>query len=427
MKIISILTILSLTLSLVGIVGTSAAATFEGFNGADSIGFDNEVSSYLVEEVSDDLTMTATNVDIIPWWTDLVNTENVDQDGSGVYVAVLDTGLVPQWPFFFSQATIRDDLGVGFSHDLSWDYVINDLVISPLKSDRGFITNFASGHGTHVTSTITGFNLNGAWVDGVSPGVQIIPVLVLDAWIVDSPYGLLGFRGGTDAMIAAGINYIADLAPTLDGPVVINMSLGGPSPQPAILAAIQNAIAEGVIVVVSAGNSGMNGMGYPGGFPEVISVAAAGWDNMFASGWNSDAPEDANIYLEDFSSRPNKALGQKHKDLDVAAPGAFVVGPYKSAFANNLGYYYLSGTSMAAPHVAATAALVLESHPDLTQTEMEFILKLAARGNPLPANDAVVFFPFNADGFYTANWDGGDYGAGFLYVDQAIATAAIHA
>ncbi len=366
------------------------------------------------------------------FWTDLVDTENVSQTGAGVYVAVLDTGLVPQWPFFFSNADIAWDLGVGFTHDLYW--ANDDLHISPVRDDRGFITDLASGHGTHVTSTIVGFNVNNLfWVDGVAPHATIIPVLVLDGWEVPTPFGVLRFTGGTDEMIAAGLEYVGDLAPLLDAPVVINMSLGGPGRSPVIEAAVDYAISQGVIVVASAGNSGADGMGYPGGLEQIISAGAAGLATMFDLGWNADVTEDlhmsdalgnaSHLYLENFSSRPNMALDQKHQDLDVSAPGAWVVGPYKSAFANDLNYYYLSGTSMASPHVAGIAALVLETYSDLTQASMEFILRRAARGLPLPASDAFVSFPFNPAGGYAATWDGGDYGSGFLQADAALDSA----
>jgi subtilisin family serine protease len=390
-------------------------------------------------ELAESLTVTGNGTPGLPgvtgFWTDLVDTENVSETGEGVYVAVLDTGLLPQAPFFFSQANIAWNLGMGFTHDAHWDNNINDLVIGPVRNDRGFITDLASGHGTHVASTIVGFNINNqVWVDGVAPDATIIPVLVLDGWHIDTPFGPIQFEGGSDAMIAGGLNYIGDLAAVLDGPVVINMSLGGPTPSLEIEAAINYAISQGVVVVVSAGNSGSDGMGYPGGLEQVISAGAAGWASMFNNGWNADAPENlkkkdalgnaSHLYLENFSSRPNPDLDQSHQDLDVSAPGAWMVGPFKSAFANDLNYYYLSGTSMAAPCVSGIAALTLEAHPTFDQSKMEFVLRTAASGMSLPASDAFVTFPFIPELGYEAEWDGGDYGRGFLQADRALQMAS---
>jgi subtilisin family serine protease len=366
----------------------------------------------------------------------LVNTENVDLYGENVYVAVLDTGLLNFWPFFFSQANIATDLGKGFTHDVYWDDEVGDIMFGDLRDDRGFITELASGHGTHVTSTIVGYNLNDLyWVEGIAPKATIIPVLVLDGWLVDTPEGPVGLTGGTDEMVSAGITYVADLAETLDGPVVINMSLGGPTRSEMIESAVDYAIEKGVIVVASAGNTGIEGMGYPGGLSQIISAGAGGWADMFIYGWQADVPEKLNkkdtmgnnwqIYLEEFSSRPNKDLDQKSQDLDVTAPGAWIVGPFKSAFANDTGYYYLSGTSMAAPHVSSTAALVLEKHPELKQSEVEKILEVAANATPLPASDAYVAFPYLPEPpyYYYCYWDGGDFGSGFLLADLAIKAA----
>jgi subtilisin family serine protease len=418
-------------------MGTSAATSVNLFGANDLISYDTP--SLIAEPLAGDDLTASSLTPYTPFWADLVDTENVANDGEGVYVAVLDTGLLADWPFLFSDANVADDLGIGFTHDIWYDPGVGDLVAGPLVP-TSFVTEYASGHGTHVASTIVGYNYGGfAWIEGVAPAATIIPVRVLDAWIVSTPDGLVGLSGGFDDMISAGIMYVADLSETLDGPVIINMSLGGPSPSPMIEAAIDYAISKGVIVVASAGNEGEDGMGYPGAFPQVISAAAAGWSTMLNYGWTADAPEDFNthdvngnnhqLYLEDFSSRPNKDLGQKHQDLDVATPGAWIVGPYKPNFSSPFGYsyYYLSGTSMAAPHVSAIAALVAQSYPDLGQAEMEFILKLAARGNPLPASDAIVTYPYDEVGYYTASWDGGDYGAGFLQADQALATAMVHA
>jgi len=177
-------------------------------------------------------------------------------------------------------------------------------------------------------------------------------------------------------------------------------------------------------------------MGYPGGLPQIISAAATGWAQALYSGWTADVPEKTNsndilgnntqFYLEDFSSRPVKALGQKHKDLDIAAPGAWVVGPYKPRYTlhpTGTSYYYLSGTSMAAPHVSAIAAMLVGSEPSLSHETVERRLRNAGHGNPLPADGAVVFYPFGdptLPPFYSASWSGGDYGTGFLQADHVV-------
>ena len=202
--------------------------------------------------------------------------------------------------------------------------------------------------------------------------------------------------------------------------------------------AVNYAIAKGVIVVASAGNSGTDGMGYPGGLSQIISAAAGGWADMltyYPNGWRMDVPEKLNtkdslgnnwqIYLEDFSSRPNKLLDQKHQDLDVTTPGAWVVGPYRPYFTSTFAYYYVSGTSQAAPHVSAIAALVLQKKPKLNQAQVETVLEVAASGVPLAADDAIVSYPFAAPGYYYCPWDGGDAGKGFLLADKAINKTSI--
>ncbi len=376
--------------------------------------------------------------DEIPFWVDMVDAELVSNDGEGVYIAVLDTGLLSFWPFFFYKAKIAWELGMGYTHDVWWDYVIGDLVFGPLRDDRGYITDnyMGSGHGTHVTSTIVGYNYNNLfWVRGVAPQATIIPVLVLDAWNVSSPYGDLLLRGGTDPMVAAGIDYITEIAPSLDGRVIISMSLGGPEPAPLIEEAIDRAIDAGVIVVASAGNEGEDGMGWPGAYPQVISCAMGGWTEQWVGypdrWWLYDVDEKLNsedywgnnwqIFLDYGSSRPNKDLGQKAKDLDVTTPGCAIVGPYKPYFSNAAGYYYLWGTSMAAPHVSSIAAMILQEHDDYYQSKMEATMKIAANGMPLPADGALAY---DVPGWlYYFTWSGTSYGAGFLQADAALKAA----
>ena len=382
--------------------------------------------------------------DPTPFWVDLVNAEYYPEGGEDIYVAVLDTGLLELWPFFFGHANIADEWGIGFTHDVYWDNKLKEIVWGPVRDDRGFITgDLNSGHGTHVTSTVVGYNFNNLFiVGGVAPKATIIPVLCMDAWYVKVPKrydenGYVVYAGGTDEMIAAGINYVADLAESEGIKIVINMSLGGPEPSGMIEEAIDYAISKGVIVVASAGNEGYDGMGWPGAHPQVISAAAGGWTEQWLTRppqprwWLNDVPEELNtpdywgnnwqMYLEDFSSRPNKDLGQKKSDLDVTTPGASIVGPYKPYFSTAVGYYYLWGTSMAAPHVSGIAAIVLEEYPHLSQCQMEFVLKNAAWGAPLACKGAWVYDPWY--GLYHFEWFGRDYGAGWLTADRAMSWA----
>jgi subtilisin family serine protease len=396
------------------------------------------IREQLYSGLDDELIESAGLPEAIPFWVDMVDGELVTSDGEGVYIAVLDTGLLEIWPWLFEGANIRDDLGKGFTHDVYWDPVLEDIVWGPLRDDRGIITKAfeGSGHGTHVTSTIVGYNYGGLyWIRGVAPKATIIPVLVLDAWWVDTPYGPYLDAGGTDEMVSAGIYYAADLSETLDGPLIISMSLGGPDPSPMIEDAVDYAIDKGVIVVASAGNSGEDGMGWPGAYPQVISCAMGGWTEQWVDypnrWWLYDVDEELNsedywgnnwqIFLDYGSSRPNKDLGQKAQDLDVTAPGCAIVGPYKRYFDDYIGYYYLWGTSMAAPHVSSIAAMVLQDHGGYDQSKMEKTLKNAAHGMPLPCDGSLAYDVPYAPYYFT--WDGTDYGAGFLQADAALKSA----
>jgi subtilisin family serine protease len=416
----------------------------------------------------------------------MIDVENVTQTGAGVYVAVLDTGLAPNWKDYFPQARIAEHLGKGFHQSVSFkarqDRCGLGIEVGALREST-FIGSRGSEHGTHVTSTILGFfyrsNVDAAsgfpippvMVRGIAPDVTVIPVKVLADYRIpqlpkcDDPEiskesHLVVF--GTDAMIAAGINYVTDLAIAGYRPMVINMSLGGPELAAVEKRAIDRAIANGVIVVASAGNSGDAGMGFPGAYAPVISAAAAGWNNswvdpaitqiyrmfwlknggdfvppLFANG--GDVPEPTptaagilndSAYVADFSSR--ELAGQ---ELDVTAPGVWVRGPFAGfpgyshlpwwskgigdlMSARNPGnFFFVSGTSMAAPHVTATAAMMLEKNPALTQGEVESILKSSAL--PFPPG-------FGGDIQITVNftdlqiWGSNATGAGLIQADEAI-------
>ncbi len=333
--------------------------------------------------------------------TDLGSTaRQVAYDGAGVYVAVVDTGLLDSWRQYFPQERIASDLGIAFAG--------GGGEVGAVSSQPNKWEHDQNSHGTHVTSTILGYQLGAAKVNGVAPLATVIPVKVLNQ-----------NGSGWSSVVARGIVYVADLKK--DGvlgaaPVVINMSLGGPSLDAMEKAAIDYAIDQGVLVVAAAGNEGTAGMGYPGAYAPVISVAATGFTSQWtaANWWRTlDVPDPTNAadaYVAEFSSR---ALpGQ---DLDVAAPGAWIVGPYQ-VNSGQLGYYYLSGTSMASPHVAGIVALMAEKFPALAQAQAEQLLESAAV--PLPAGCRTVVDP-NV-GATQVCWGDDATGAGLVTADAAL-------
>jgi len=250
--------------------------------------------------------LDATNV------TDFGAGRKVAYDGSGVYVAVIDTGLLDSWRQYFPQERIAYDLGIAFGGGGGEQGSVSS---QPNKWEHD-----QNSHGTHVTSTILGYSLGGTPINGMAPKATVIPVKVLNQ-----------NGSGWSSVVARGITYVADLkAGHLAGhPVVINMSLGGPSLDPMEKAAVDYAVAKGVVVVAAAGNEGEAGMGYPGAYAPVISVAASGWVGEWPANnrawWNNtnvaDPTNAADFYITDFSSREH--AGQQ---LDVAAPGSWVVG-----------------------------------------------------------------------------------------------------
>ncbi|TLN03659.1 hypothetical protein FDZ74_14640, partial [bacterium] len=181
------------------------------------------------------------------WDQDAINVTNlqagpdrvVAYDGTGVYVAVLDTGLLDSWRQYFPQERIATQYGIAFGGGGGEQGGVSS---QPNKWEHD-----QNSHGTHVTSTILGYSLRGAAVNGTAPMATIIPVKVLNQ-----------NGSGWSSVVARGIVYVADLkaGPLADYPVVINMSLGGSDLDAAEKAAIDYAIEQGVIIVASAGNEG---------------------------------------------------------------------------------------------------------------------------------------------------------------------------
>lgn len=215
------------------------------------------------------------------------------------------------------------------------------------------------GHGTHVAGTIACLSNNATGVAGVTWQCRIMPVRVL-ARIVNNnnPADVRGT--GSSADIAAGIRWAVD-----HGARVINLSLGGPSDTFVERDAIAYAIAHGVVVCAAMGNGGAGApISFPAAYSDVVAVAAI----------------DSSDHRASFS--------QTGPHIDVSGPG---VGILSTVWDNS--FTTMSGTSMATPHVAGVAALILSINPSLTAAECADILRQTADplrdnpGDPIPNNN----------------------------------------
>jgi subtilisin family serine protease len=429
--------------------------------------------------------MTTTEGGYHTWDSDLINIEGLSQTGHGVYVAVLDTGLVPNWRDYFPAARVATHLGTGFDQPVSFRASKTntcglEVEVGQLQQST-WVGSTGSTHGTHVASTILGyfydsnfdtvggFPLPPIIVRGIAPDVTVIPVRVLADYRIpalpkcDDPGPLPSTHAvfGTSAMVAAGIRYATDLKRAGFSPMVINMSLGGSELEAVEKEALDYAIANGVIVVAAAGNGGETGMSFPGAYAPVISAGSLGWIGEWLSPpgvlpryrmwWLKDADHAppllpgsgdvanptvaSDIYVSDFSGR---ALSGQ--ELDVLAPGSWVRGPFPGTpgfnhlpwWSKGIGdlvgrnsgnFFYVGGTSMATPHTAAVAAMMMQKNPALTQGQVENILKTTALLLPASGSRSILDNTVPAVVTWDANCGGAAcdaVGAGALQADAAL-------
>jgi len=263
-------------------------------------------------------------------------------NGAGAVVAVIDTGVAYE----------NYDEGRGKKY-----YLAPDLANTSFVPGYDFVNddthpNDDEGHGTHVTGTIAQSTNNSLGVAGVAFGASIMPVKVLD-----------GNGSGTYADVASGIRWAAD-----NGAKVINLSLGGSSPATVLEEAVAYAYTLGVTIVAAAGNDGLGVVGYPAAYDDyVIAVGATRYDETRA-------------YYSNYGA-----------SLDLVAPGGDVTvdqngdgygdGVLQQTFGNRTndwGYYFYQGTSMATPHVAGVAALVIANGNATTPDEVRSALESTA-------------------------------------------------
>lgn len=265
--------------------------------------------------------------------------------GAGVKVAIIDTGVAYENytdPVTGTQYALAPDLAnTKFDTANAYDFVNNDTH-----------ANDDNGHGTHVCGTIAQSTNNGLGCAGIAYEATILPIKVLDS-----------SGSGTYDAIANGIIWAAD-----HGARVINMSLGGSQGSTTLYNAIKYAYNKGVVIVCAAGNDGRPLVSYPAAYTECIAVGATRFDGTRAKYSNYGTALDLVAPGGDTSVDQNK---------DGYGDG--ILQQTFSGSPTNFGYYFFQGTSMATPHVAAVAALVLSVHPEFTNEQVRTALQSTAK------------------------------------------------
>ncbi|MBI4668772.1 MAG: S8 family peptidase [Elusimicrobia bacterium] len=232
------------------------------------------------------------------------------------------------------------DSGVDVSHpDLAGNVMGGVSLVESTTTPTADIED-GLGHGTHVNGIIAAMN-NATGVVGAAPNASLYQSKV---------FGSSGYT--SISIVIAGVDYCASI-----GAQVINMSLGSSRKNDALELAIKKAHAAGIVIVAAAGNDYGRPVSYPAAYPEVIAVSASNINNALA----------------DFSS--------KGPEVDVIAPGDDILSTFKGGV-----YRELSGTSMASPHVAGVAALILSRNSALSNVQVKSIIEETATNLELPAD-----------------------------------------
>lgn len=237
---------------------------------------------------------------------------DITQGTGSLIVAIIDSGIDLSHPDFdCTVSNGADKLTSGFN-----------------VVDNNNNPDDDNGHGTHVAGITGACTNNSSGVAGAAPNVRLMPVKVLNA------YG-----NGSYSDVANGIVYAAD-----SGAKIINLSLGGSANSGTLADAVGYAHNKGVLIIAASGN-GNTELYYPAAYSQVMAVGST----------NSG---DSRSSFSNYGS-----------DLDVVAPGEFIYSTLPGT------YGYLSGTSMASPHVAGLAALIWSAEPSLTNTGVRQLIR----------------------------------------------------
>ncbi|MFD0726510.1 S8 family peptidase [Lysobacter brunescens] len=338
-------------------------------------------------------------------------------NGSGIVVAVVDTGRTPHsdldantvagYDFITNTWTSRDGNGRDSNPNDEGDW-------SPTANEcyQGSPTTNSSWHGTHVAGTIGAVTNNSKGVAGVAYGAKIQHVRVL------------GRCGGTLSDIADGVTWasggtVSGIPANATPANIVNMSLGGGGAcSTTYQNAINGAVGRGTTVIVAAGNSNGNAANFqPASCANVVTIGAidsAGKRSVWSTQYNQ---------LSNYGSV-----------VDLSAPGSNIWSTLNAGTQGQGAESYASygGTSMATPHVAGVAALVQSRRKALglalySPSQLETLLKNTVRPFPQTPDQLLGAGMLNADAAVTAAGNSGGGGGTQTYTNSADYTIADNA
>lgn len=280
----------------------------------------------------------------LTWGLDKIQANRVWDElgftGEGVRVAVLDTGVDINHPDIAGK--MYSDNPGDPTYPGGWIEFDGDG-----HAVSGSQPHDSDAHGTHTSGTVAGGNASGTHI-GVAPGVSLMHGLIL-------PGG-----GGTFAQVVAGMQWAvqptdADGNPAGRPADIASMSFGAGGLRSEVVEPIRNMYNAGVLPIAAMGNCGPDCVGSPGAVYEAFGIGASTEDDSIA-----DFSSGALIRKDGWENPPDEWPEFWIKP-DISAPGVNVVSSVPGG-----GYDSWAGTSMATPHAAGTAALMLSANPGLT-------------------------------------------------------------